>query len=168
MKAAAGLLGAVVGLLLVGLAGYFALVRKTLSAAPRPPASAETTSPDMSGGAPHPSTPVAPPMSREEQLREELGRKRLPFYRYLRDNYGDIIERFSVLDDFDTLDLVVKQADERTLTALIQRAIAPSAKQYGFRRVRFYTRNAPTSVEPFTVVAESSEDGSGRWNTFMK
>ena len=97
-----------------------------------------------------------------------LGKKRLPFYRFLRQNYGQLIERFSVLEDYDTLDLVVTSGDERTLTGLIQNAIAPSAKQYGFRRVRFYTRNPPKSVDPFTVVAESSEDGSGRWNTFMK
>ncbi len=101
-------------------------------------------------------------------MREELGQKRLPFFRFLRQNYGNIIERFSVLEDFDTLDLVIKQDDDRTMAGIIQQAIAPSAKEYGFRRVRFYTRNAPNSVEPFTIVAESSEDGSGRWNTFRK
>lgn len=165
MKAAAGLLGAVIGLLLVGLAGYLALGRKAPATAPQPPVSV----PDAGlSGPPTPAAPVTAPLSREDQLREELGRKRLPFFRFLRDNYGEIIERFSVLEDFDTLDLVVKQADERTLTSIIQQAIAPSAKQYGFRRVRFYTRNPPNSVEPFKVVAESSEDGSGRWNTFMK
>ena len=167
MKAAAAILGAVAGLLIVGLGAYLAFGLKNRSAASAvhlPPQQAADTGP----GTPHPGTAVDVPLSREEKLRDELNTKRLPFYRYLRQNYGDLIERFSVLEDYDTLDLVVKQADERTLTALVQQAIAPSAKEYGFRRVRFYTRNAPNAVDQFTVVAESSEDGSGRWNTFMK
>jgi hypothetical protein len=167
MKAAAAILGALAGLLIVGLGAYFVFGLKNRPAVPTanvPPAQAADTGP----GTPHPGVAVDVPLSREEKLRDELNAKRLPLYRYLRQNYGDLIERFSVLEDYDTLDLVVKQADEKTLTALVQQAIAPSAKEYGFRRVRFYTRNAPNAVDPFTVVAESSEDGSGRWNTFMK
>jgi hypothetical protein len=166
MKAAAAILGALAGLLIVGLGAYFAFGRKAPARSAPPPLPAQSAAADA--GAPHPGAAVDVPLSKEEKLREELGAKRLPFYRFLRQNYGNLIERFSVLEEFDTLDLVVTQADERTLTALVQQAIAPSAKEYGFRRVRFYTRNGPNSVEPFTVVAESSEDGSGRWNTFMK
>jgi hypothetical protein len=164
MKAAAGVLGALIGLLLVGAGAYLALGRKPLSPAKNPSATPISSGPSSQNQA----APITAPLGKEEELREELGRKRLPFYRFLRENYGQLIERFSVLQDFDTLDLVVTQADESVLTGLIQHAIAPQAKQYGFRRVRFYVRNAPNSVEPFTVIAESSDDGSGRWNTFMK
>ncbi len=172
MKALAGLLGAVIGLLLVAGGGYFLLRPKPSPGLPATPTKSQSTSSASSAASssavPHPDKPVSAPLSREDQMREELGQKRLPFYRFLRQNYGNIIERFSVLEDFDTLDLVVKQDDDRTMAGIIQQAIAPSAKEYGFRRVRFYTRNAPNAVEPFTVVAESSEDGSGRWNTFRK
>jgi hypothetical protein len=168
MKALAGVMGALIGLLLVGVGGYFALVRKP----PPPKQTVSQTGPDKSlsdpSATPHPDKPVNAPVSREEQLKDELGEKRLPFFRFLRQNYGNIIERSSVLDDYDTLDLVVTKQDDATLQGVIQQAIAPSAKQYGFRRVRFYTRNAPNAIEPFTVIAESSEDGSGRWNTFRK
>lgn len=167
MKAVAAILGALAGLLIVGLGAYVAFGRNTPAGSPAVSANS-TTNPASVSGSPHPGAAVDVPLSREEKLREELGAKRLPFYRYLRQNYGELIERFSVLENFDTLDLVVTQSDERTLTALVQRAIAPSAKEYGFARVRFYTRNPPNSVDPFTVVAESSEDGTGRWNTFMK
>ena len=64
--------------------------------------------------------------------------------------------------------MVVKKGDTQTLTNLVSAAIAPTAKSYGFRRVRFFTRNAPTSVDPLTVVAEASDDGSGQWHTFLK
>jgi hypothetical protein len=165
MKAVAAVLGALVGLLIVGIGAYFALGLKPPWNSKNPPVASPATGRQA---APAPQTPISAPLSKEEQLREDLGRQRLPFYRALRENYGSIIERFSVLQDFDTLDLVVSRADEATLMALVQRAIAPTAREYGFRRVRFYTRNPPTAVDPFTVVAESSEDGSGRWNTFMK
>jgi hypothetical protein len=50
----------------------------------------------------------------------------------------------------------------------VREAIAPTARQYGFERVKFYVRNPIGTVEPYRVVAESSWDGAGRWNTFMK
>jgi hypothetical protein len=165
MKAGAAILGALAGLLIVGIGAWIAFGRKAPALLPAAPSS---TVQAADSAAPHAGAPVNVPLSKEEKLKEELGEKRLPFFRFLRQNYGDLIERFSVLEDYDTLDLVVRRADERTLTGLVQQAIAPSAKEYGFRRVRFYTRNAPNAVDPFTVVAESSEDGSGRWNTFMK
>src|SRR3569832_1259504 len=98
MKAMAGALGAVVGLLLVGLAAYLALGRKP-PPVPMHPAASEV---DRGlPGQPGAGGPIVAPASREEQLRDERGKKRLPFYRYLRQNYGEVGERFSVLEDFD-------------------------------------------------------------------
>ena len=43
-----------------------------------------------------------------------------------------------------------------------------SAKEYGFRKVRFYVANPRGSVQPVTLIAESALDDAGNWNTFKK
>ncbi len=101
-------------------------------------------------------------------MREELGRRRLPFYRFLRENYSGTVEHFGVTDALDTLDLVVNRSDDATLQGLLSNAVGPNAKEYGFTRVRFYVPNPPGSADPTTLIAEASYDGAGRWNTFKK
>jgi len=118
--------------------------------------------------APRPTHPLHAPLSREEQVREEFAEKRVSFYRFLRQNYADVVEKFAVIEALDTLDLVVSRDDDETLNRLVEEAVSPSAKDYGFRKIRFYVRNPADSVEPFLLVAESTWDGSGRWNTFRK
>lgn len=141
----------------------------SVGTSPSSPASSTTSS--SSGGvleAPRPETPLQAPLSAEERRREELGQKRLPYYRFLRQHFSDAIERFAVTEALDTLDLVIARDDEETLSGLVQNAVAPSAYQYGFRKVRFYVRNPIGSVEPFRLIAETTRDESGRWNTFRK
>lgn len=118
--------------------------------------------------APQPERPLEAPRSREEQIREELSQKRLPFYRFLRQNYADLIDRFAVIEALDTLDLVVTRDDDETLNLLVRDVVAPTAREYGFRKIRFLVRNPEDSVEPFRLIAESTDDGSGQWNTFRK
>lgn len=167
MKAMAGIFGALVGLLLVGAVGYLLL---------RPPAPAKSDSPGAgsssasghNGGVPHPDKPIEAIKSKDDLMKEDLAKRRIPYYRFLHQNFDDSIEHFSVLDDYDTLDVVLKSGDNAILMHVLQKGIAPTAKEYGFRRARFYTRNAPTDPQPLTLLAEASEDGTGRWNAFMK
>ena len=167
MKVVAGIIGAVVGVVIVAVVAMTLIPRLRGNAATAPggtPAEASSAN----AGPPKPDQRINAPKTREEELREELARKRVPFFRYLRQNFADQIDHSSVLDDYDTLDLVVKKTDDQTLTALLQNAVAPSAREYGFRRVRWYVRNPVGSADAFTIVAESSYDEGGRWNTFRK
>jgi hypothetical protein len=170
MKVAAGIVGALAGILIVVVIAMALIPRLRGGAAASSKSPPQAPSPGSSSFAtpPRPDQPINSPKTREEELREELSQKRIPFFRFLRENHGDLIEHFSVLDDYDTLDLVVKRQDDSTLTLLLQNAVAPTAKEYGFRRVRWYVKNPLGSLEPFTIVAESSHDGAGRWNTFRK
>ena len=168
-------LAVVIGLLIVAAAAWLLWPRigpsKAAAVSPAPPGSGADNigaRPGRVTEAPHPGSPLRAPMTAEEQVRQDLSDRRVPFFRFLRQNYSDVIEHFSVLDTPETLDLVVSREDDPTLKLVIQNAIEPNAKEYGFRRVRFYVRNTHTSVEPFTLVAESTDDGSGHWNTFRK
>ena len=62
--------------------------------------------------------------------------------------------------------VVVEKADTESITSLVSNAISPTARRFGFRRVKFYTRNPPGSVEPLDLKAEASYDDAGHWNTF--
>jgi hypothetical protein len=169
MKVLAGIIGAMAGVLIVVLIAMVVVPRLRGAAASGPLAQGSAAPPTSGSSAPpRPDQPITAPKSREEELREELAQKRIPFFRFLRENYGDQIENFSVLDDYDTLDLVVKRSDDPSLTHILQNAVAPTAKEYGFRRVRWYVKNRLGSLEPFSIVAESSYDEGGRWNTFRK
>lgn len=118
--------------------------------------------------APQPSRPLYVPRTREEKVREKLAEERLPYFRYLRRNYAGIIEQFAVRERLDTLDLVIAHDDDETLRALIHSAIAPSAKLYGFRKVRFFTRKSEPAVEPLLLIAEATRDDGREWNIFRK
>ena len=113
-----------------------------------------------------PGRQIEAPLSKEEEVRLELSDKRLPFFRNLRERFADTVQHFGVTGDPDTLDLVVEKADNETLQYLITQAVSPTGRQYGFRRVRFFTRNPVGSVEPLNLVAESSYNDAGRWDTF--
>jgi len=174
MKAVAGVFGALVGLAIVAGLGFVLFSHPASGPAnagsrvgrPDFDPSASATSADA--GAPRPEQPLSAPLSREAQLRQDLSRKRIPYFRFLHDNFGDTIEHFSVLDDLDTLDLYVSRSDNKTLMDVVQRAVAPRASEYGFRRVRFYVPNPATAATPFAIVAEATDDGSGRWSIFQK
>jgi hypothetical protein len=164
MKALAVLLGVSV----MAVAAFLLLPRPP---APKPKAqSAQAPESPASRvlDAPTPVKSLEPPLTAEEEVRREFARRRLPFYRYLREGYGDIVTHFAVTERIDTLDLVVARDDDATLKRLVAEAVAPSAELYGFRKVRFYRANPPRSVEPLTLVAESTYDEAGRWNTFRK
>jgi hypothetical protein len=168
MKAA----GAIAGLLIAAVAAYFVFGRKPAAPGNTLSGTSQTafSSSDSSGGSsiPKPDRPLNAPLTKEEETREEFARKRLPFYKFLRDNYSQIIKNFAVTDSLDTLDVEVTKSDDETLANIISNAVSPTAKQYGFRKVRFYVPNPPNSPQPVTLIAESTYDDAGRWNTFKK
>jgi len=161
--------GVLAGLAVAAAAVYFVFIRKPLPASTSNNSSgygaAGSTDP---GAIPKPNQPLESPRSREEETRQEFSRKRLPFYKFLRDNFADVIQRFAVTESIDTLDVQVAKDDDKILHRIISEAVGPGAKEYGFRKVRFYVANAKTAVQPVTLIAESALDESGQWNTFKK
>lgn len=168
MKAA----GALAGLLIAALAAYLIFVRKPATPATTHNGSSQSASAGSDTiqpfGGPKPDRPLNTPQTKEEEVREEYARRRLPYYKFLKDNYSDIVKNFAVTENLDTLDLEVTKTDDETLANIISNAVSPTAKQYGFRKVRFYVPNPSNSVQPVTLVAESTYDDAGRWNTFKK
>lgn len=160
MKALAALLGVLVA---AGIAAFL-IPRYGHAPAPTQPRSFD----DARIDARRPEKPIEAPLSRQEEIRQEFSEKRMPFYRRLRERYPDLIQHFGVTDSLDTLDLVVSKADDQTIQSILADAIGPDARQYGFRKVRFYVANPPGSIDPLNLVAESSHDDAGRWNTFRK
>ncbi len=167
MKIAAVMLGlAVVALIAWFLLPYALPEHGRRAPAPAAPSARQDDRPTTE--APRPDSRLEAPLSPEERRRQELSEKRLPFYRYLRQNFSQYIERFAVTENLDTLDLVVTREEDDILNGLVREAVSPQAREYGFRRVRFYVRAAPGSVDPYRLVAESSCDDTGRWITFRK
>ena len=158
-------LGALVGFLLVGAA--FLLLSSRFQSnvksrpAPEPPS-------EYSGRSPSPAPRVQLPATPEREAREEITRQRLPFFKSLRANFHREISSFGVTRSIDTLDIVVTDSDPEAIQALVSRAVSPEAEQYGFRKIRTFIANPPRSVEPLKLIAESTYDGAGRWNTFLK
>lgn len=160
-------LGVVLGLLIVGLATLLLVRFSGHAHGPAVGVSAASGGIDPSQ-APRPDHPIGAPLTREQEVRQQFAAKRIPFFRFLKENYGNVVIHFAVTDDVDTLDLAVTSADDQTLKTIVENAVSPTAKQYGFRRIRFYTLNPQGSVEPATLVAESTYDDAGHWNTFRK
>src|SRR5205823_4908567 len=132
---------------------------------------AAQSSNDQSNGPvtpPSPSHSLSAPLPPSDAVREDFSKKRLPFYKFLRDKYSPPVEHFAVTEQLDTLDLQVSRGDTETLQFIIANAVAPTAREYGFRKVRFYVANPSGSVQPNTLIAESTDDGTGHWNTFRK
>ena len=164
MKACAAVAGVIVGLVIVALAAFVLMGRMKPGAAPV----RADNGPAESSGPTAPSERINTPKSEDERMKAEIERKRLPYFKLLHDRFSEQIERAFVLDDIDTLDLIVKKGDQDTVQWLVQNAVGPTAREYGFERVRFYVDNPLNRTEPFKIVAESAWDGSTRWNTFLK
>jgi hypothetical protein len=154
-----------VGLLAVALGALYLVPR--LRAAAGSPVSVGPAATGRDGFAP-PSERIDPPLSDTDRMRKEIDRQRVPFFHMIHEKYGDQVERASVINAIDTLDLVIKSEDPQNIQWIVQQAIGPTARQYGFEKVKFYVRNPVGTVEPFRVVAESAWDGASRWNTFLK
>src|SRR5437763_15387006 len=112
MKAA----GALAGLLIAGFAAYLIFARKPAAPVNCTNGSSQTTSANSDGsptiGGPKPAHPLNAPQTKEEETREEYARRRLPYYKFLKDNYSDIIKNFAVTENLDTLDLEVTKTDD--------------------------------------------------------
>jgi hypothetical protein len=166
MKACAAIAGIIVGLAIVVVCGIYIVPR--FQAGSGAAAVPHSDFPPKSGSSSGPGERIETPPSETERMKKEIERKRIPYFRMIHDKFSDKIVRASVLDDIDTLDLVVKKGDTETLQWIVQNAVGPTAREYGFERVRFYVANPLSKTEPYTIVAESSWDGSTRWNTFLK
>ncbi len=162
------LLAAIAGLFVVAIAALLLWPRLAPHPAPVDASGHNALSQTSSSEAPRPDRPLEAPRTHEEEVRDEFARKRLPFYRYLHENYGDVIDHFGVTDSLDTLDLVMLKSDDATLQRIVSEAVGPHAQEYGFTHIRFYTPNPPGSPAPATLIAESTYDPSGHWNTFKK
>src|SRR2546422_1605783 len=110
-------LAVLLGFGVVGAVAYFLL--RPASPSVKPPAA--QTSPGFESG-PARSTapptldkPIQAPLSQEDEVREAMGRKRIPYYKFLRDNYSEVVRHFVVTDNLDTLDLEIARADNDTL-----------------------------------------------------
>ena len=170
MRAAAAVLGAMVGVLLISSLGWFLLVRKPLIATPNSvPGSVGngSASTPTESGAGNQNNPLTP-MANADRQRADIDKKRLPLFHLLRDKYDKLIYRVAVLDDLETLDIVLTKPDNETIALLVSEVVQPVAKKYAFRRFRWYERTPSNSQEPVHNVAETSMDDSGRWNTFWK
>jgi hypothetical protein len=156
-------LGAFVGFLLVAIAALVVVPRF------RTPGLHERPAPRANEGPrPLPEGRIALPPTPDQKLREETTRQRLPFFQSLRARYSREISSFGVTQAIDTLDIVVTDPDPEAIQKVIAGAISPTAGQYGFSKVRTFIANPTGSVEPLKLVAESTYDGAGRWNTFLK
>ena len=159
--------GVLAGLAITALVVYFVFMRPKTAGAPAGNSplfggSVDTSTP------PKPGRPMESPLTRQEEIRQEFSQKRLPYYKFLNDNFSDVIVHFGVTESIDTLDVQIAKDDDAIMKRVVSEAVGPSAKEYGFRKVRFYVANPKTSVTPVTLIAESALDGSGNWNTFKK
>lgn len=166
MKACAALAGVVIGLAAVVLVAMFLVVpRLKAGNGPHLPVTSSASSGNPQFGPP--PERIEMPKSDIEKMRQDIDRKRIPFFHMINEQFSGEIDHAAVLKDVDTLDLVIKKDTQEAIMAIIQSAVAPTARDYGFTRVRFYVRNPVGSVEPYRVIAESSWDAN-RWNTFLK
>ena len=157
-------IGAILGFLVVG-AAFFLILPRFRSESKAKTAAAAADSSNRTGLGPQ---RVDLPSTEEQRERDEITRKRLPFFQSLRANFSKEISSFGVTQSVDTLDIVVTDPAPESIQTLVARAVSPTAEQYGFKKVRTFIANPPGSVEPLKLVAESTYDGAGRWNTFLK
>lgn len=165
-------LGVLLGLLLVGVMAWL-LMPRLLRRADSPPNAPAARMPGQITEARQTEKVVETPLSDDEKMREDLIQKRLPYYQELRQQFADVLvplpnERTAPKDALDTLELIVTQEEDAALLRLMQDAITPQARRYGFRRVQFYVRNPSSDPQPRHLIAEASEDGAGHWNLFRK
>jgi hypothetical protein len=160
-------LGAITGFIIVGVIAFLLWPRVKPTALP-PPGDPGLSGLEGSGGLPpKPGQAMDPILSEEDRLKQEIATKRIPFFRFLHDNFGAIIENFGVTEAPGTLDVVVAKEDDETLLTVLQQAVGPTARQYGFNKVRFFGHRQDP-LKPLALVAESTLDGSNNWTTFRK
>lgn len=160
-------------LLGVALAGVVAWVvwPRALGRAPRPEAGSSAQAPYSSSEPPGPvrlERAIRAPRTVEEEVREQLSEKRLPYFRQLRRDFPDLILRFGVTEAPDTLDLVIARDDNELIQRVVQYAVSPNARDYGFRRVNIYVPAPEGALDPFVKVAEATVDDAGNWRTWKK
>ncbi len=170
-------LGVILGLMVVAALAFFFWPRLTPGSAahagsgnhsPNNAIAAPGTYAGRVVEAPKPDQPLSPPLTPGEKLREDYSEKRVPFYHFLHQNFGDTILSFRVVEALDTLDVVIVKDDDATLHRLMDNAFSPSADQYGFRKIRFLVRNREGSIDPYRLVAEVALDDSGHWTIWRK
>lgn len=161
MNRAAAIGGALAGVLLAVAAGWVLGPRLL-------PGAGRTSQEPARPSAPGLEAPVPVPIEAAERERQRLSEQRVPFYRELRAKWSHAIERFAVLDEQDTLLVVVTRSDDDAVRALVEQAIAPSARQYGFRRARLMTADPVSGAEPYRLIAEASCDDTGRWTVYPR
>lgn len=161
-------LGAVIGFLIAGIVAIVVVPRFRGPSVESGPGGISGRATALAPGSTLPANRIDLPSTPEQELREETTRKRLPFFQMLRTRFGREISSFGVTHGIDTLDIVVTNPDPQAIQALVAQAVSPTAEQYGFRKVRAFIANPSGTVEPLTLVAESTYDGAGRWNTFLK
>jgi hypothetical protein len=115
-----------------------------------------------------PERAIRAPRTVEEEVREQLSEKRLPYFRQLRRDFPDLILRFGVTEAPDTLDLVIARDDNELIQRVVQYAVSPNARDYGFRRVNIYVPAPEGALDPFVKVAEATVDDAGNWRTWKK
>ncbi len=175
MKYIGGLISGLIAIAIVVVVGFWIVPKhksaldasNDSSASEKPIASPQANNNDIQSPI-SPDKKISVPSTESQRLRDEIGKKRIPFFHMLSDKFSDIITRSSVLDDIETLDLVIAKPDNVTVLGIVQNAIQPTARDYGFTRVRFYVRNETAAIDPFRVVAETTFDGTSHWNTFWK
>ena len=102
-----------------------------------------------------------------EKGRREL--RRATFYSELRRAAGANVADVRPSDvDAATLDLYSGGGEGGSSVSLINCAIGANAFNNGFRHLRVYLPNAPTSVEKYRLDAEANADRNGDWQTFEK
>jgi hypothetical protein len=116
--------GIFAGLIVAAATVYFIFVRKPLPAAPSAnPFGSGTIGSTDSGSMPKPNQPIESPRTREDETRQEFSRKRLPFYKFLRDNFAEVIQHFAVTESIDTLDVQVAKDDDKILHRILSEAV---------------------------------------------
>lgn len=148
---------------------------------PRSAASSSADSPQLDGGgndaeahlptahARDTGGPIAAPVSREQREHELLEARRGPLYAAIRQAAGAALtEVRPAEEDGATLELFASAESGVNMTALVDTAIQANAADYGFRHLRIYLPNSPTSVEKYRLDSEAHVGPDGNWQTFRK
>ncbi len=158
------LAGVVLGLVLVGVAGWY-LIPGFLH---RTPQATHGSLPAPGGTLPERAHPLEPPETREEEVRRRFTQERQPLFRFMRERFGSIIVGCAEGEDVDTLDVTLTRNDADTLQTVMTGVVLPYGREYGFRHVRFYIPSPPSSPDPRTLIAEAALSEQGRWTLFPK
>jgi hypothetical protein len=113
--------------------------------------------------------PVEPPRTTEQREKEDIEARRGPYYSWIKRTLGDRLDGWQPAhDDPATLELYLMRNDPRMITRLLEVAVQPYARQYGFVHVRLFLPNPPGSVDRYRLYAEANPDENGAWHAFIK